>query len=56
MTKTELKEALKKYTMESKRIQLLSSASLFKETTAEQEARIKRLLKPENYLDFFFYY
>ena len=56
MTKTELKEALEKYTMESKRIQLLSSASLFKETTAEQEARVKRLLKPENYLDFFEYY
>lgn len=56
MTKTELKQALEKYNMESKRIQLLSSASLFKETTAEQEARVKRLLKPENYLDFFEYY
>lgn len=56
MTKTELKEALEKYRLESKRIQLLSGASLFKETTAEQEARIKRLLKPENYLEYFEYY
>jgi phage terminase large subunit-like protein len=56
MTKTEIKEALEKYRLESKRIQLLSSASLFKETTAEQEARIKHLLKPENYLEYFEYY
>ncbi|MDA6068650.1 hypothetical protein NJT12_03365 [Flavobacterium sp. AC] len=56
MTKTELKEALEKYNRESKRIQLLSAHSLFKETSAEQEARIKHLLKPENYLEFFEYY
>jgi hypothetical protein len=56
MTKTELKEAKEKYFRESKRIQLLSGASLIKETTEEQEKRIKRLLKPENYLEFFEYY
>ena len=56
MTKTELREALEKYTRESKRIRLLSGVSLFKETTAQQEARIKRLLKPENYLEYFEFY
>lgn len=56
MTKTELKEATERYFLESKRIQLLSYASLVKETTEEQEKRIAFLLKPENYLDFFEYY
>jgi phage terminase large subunit-like protein len=56
MTKTEFKEALEKYNRESKRIKLLSSVSLFRETTEEQEKRVKRLLKPENYLEFFEYY
>jgi predicted GIY-YIG superfamily endonuclease len=56
MTKTELKEAKEKYFQKSKMIQLLSYNSLFKETAEQQEQRIKRLLKPENYLEFFEYY
>lgn len=56
MTKTEFKEALEKYRRNSKMIQALSSASLIKETTEQQEKRIKHLLKPENYLEFFEYY
>ena len=56
MTKTELKEAKEKYFRQSKMIQLLSSASLIKETTEQQEKRIKWLLKPENYLEYFEYY
>ena len=56
MTKTELKEATERYYRQSKMIQLLSSASLIKETTEQQEKRIKHLLKPENYLEYFEYY
>lgn len=56
MTKTELKEAIEKYRRNSKMIQALSSASLVKETSEQQEKRIKFLLKPENYLEFFEYY
>lgn len=40
----------------SKMIKELTYASLVKETGAEQEARIKRLLKPENYGEFFDFY
>lgn len=56
MTKTELKEAKERYFMLSKMIQTLTYKSLVKETVEEQEARIKHLLKPENYGDFFDYY
>lgn len=56
MTKTDLKEAKERYYRNSKMIRGLTSGSLIKETTEEQEARIKLLLKPENYLDFFDYY
>lgn len=56
MTNTELKEAKEKYARLSKHIQSVTYNSLVKETTEEQEKRIKRLLKPENYLDFFEYY
>lgn len=56
MTKTDLKEAKERYFQNSKMIKALSFASLTKETTDEQEARIKRLLKPENYGEFFDYY
>ncbi|MDV6170224.1 hypothetical protein R1T16_17440 [Flavobacterium sp. DG1-102-2] len=56
MTKTDLKTAMDNYFLESKRIQALSYNSLVKETTEEQEARIKHLLKPENYLEYFDYY
>lgn len=56
MTKTEFQTAVDNYQRMSKNIQVLSYNSLVKETTEEQEKRIKRLLKPENYLEFFDYY
>lgn len=56
MTKTELKEAQERYERNSKLIKELTYASLIKETTAEQEARIKHLLKPQNYGEYFDYY
>lgn len=56
MTKTELKEAKERYAMTSKMIKEMTLNSLQKESTSEQETRIKRLLKPQNYGDFFDYY
>lgn len=56
MTKTELKEAKERYFELSKMIRTATADSLIKETTAEQEARIKHLLKPENYIEYFDYY
>lgn len=56
MTKSELKVVIENYQRQSKIIQALSYQSLFKETTAQQEKRVERLLKPENYLEFFEYY
>jgi hypothetical protein len=56
MTKTELKEAKERYFMLSKMIQEATSKSLENETTDQQQDRIKRLLKPENYIEFFDYY
>jgi len=56
MTKTELKEAKERYFELSKHIRKLSASNLIKETTAEQEKRIKHLLKPENYVEFFDFY
>jgi hypothetical protein len=56
MTKTELKIAKENYFLLSKKISSLSANSLIKETTEEQEARIKYLLKPKNYGKFFDYY
>lgn len=56
MTKTELKLAKEKYFRLSKHIQTLSAANLIKETTEEQERRIKHLLKPENYVEYFDFY
>ena len=56
MTKTELKEAKERYFELSKMIRLATYESLVKETVSEQEERIKRLLKPENYIEFFDYY
>ncbi len=53
MTKTELKEAKERYFMLSKMIQEATSKSLENETTDQQQDRIKRLLKPENYIEFF---
>lgn len=56
MTNAELKEAKEKYARLSKYIKVTTYQSLVKETAQDQEWRIKRLLKPENYLDFFDYY
>lgn len=57
MTKTEFQTAIDNYQRMSKNIRTLSYNSLVKESSEEQEKRIKRLLKPENYLEFFeFYY
>lgn len=56
MTKTELKLALEEYKRQSDYIRRLTYDSLIKETTAEQEARKKHLLKPENYVEYFDYY
>jgi len=56
MTKTELKEARERFERMSKLIKEATSANLIKESSAQQEARIKRLLKPENYGEFFDYY
>ncbi|MDM1070881.1 hypothetical protein HX001_00075 [Empedobacter brevis] len=56
MTKSELKEAREKYFQNSKRIKEITSNGLIQETSEQQEKRIKHLLKPENYLEFFDYY
>lgn len=56
MTKTELKEAREKYFLNSKRIKEITANGLIQETSEQQEKRIKHLLKPENYLEFFDYY
>lgn len=56
MTKTELKFAIEQYQRQSRLIQELTYQSLFNETAEQQEKRIKRLLKPENYIEFFDYY
>lgn len=58
MTKTELKIAHENFAARSKEIReaTYESLSLKKETSTEQEARIKFLLKPQNYNAFFDYY
>ncbi|GAA5096869.1 hypothetical protein GCM10023210_31210 [Chryseobacterium ginsengisoli] len=56
MTKTEFQTAIDNYQRMSSRIKTLSYESLVKETSEQQEARIKHLLKPENYLEFFEHY
>ncbi len=56
MTKQELKEAIDKYNRMSAFIKEATTVSLVKETTEDQEKRIKRLLKPENYGEFWDYY
>lgn len=56
MTKTELKDAKERYFMLSKMIKDATSKSLENETTDQQQDRIKRILKPENYIEFFDYY
>lgn len=56
MTKTELKKAYEAYITRGKEIRESSYKSIIKETSKEQEERIKMLLKPENYTKFFDYY
>ncbi|MFV0231809.1 hypothetical protein OBK30_01940 [Empedobacter falsenii] len=56
MTKAELKAAKEKYFQKSKLIREITSEKLIKETEEEQEKRIKHLLKPNNYGEFFDYY
>ncbi|ROI09786.1 hypothetical protein EGI11_03240 [Chryseobacterium sp. H3056] len=56
MTKTEVKTATERYFELSKYIQEMTAGKLIRETTEQQEARIKRLLKPENYIEFFDFY
>ncbi len=56
MTKTELKAAIEEFNRRCKFIKEATYEGLFKETAEEQEARIKMLLKPENYTKFFDYY
>ena len=56
MTKSELKKQWQIFNERCKFIKSATSESLIKETSEEQEARIKRLLKPENYVEYFDYY
>lgn len=56
MTKKEYRELLERYKQRSAEINKATVESLVKETAAEQEARIKYLLKPENYGLMFNYY
>ena len=56
MTKTELKEAKERFFALSKTIQTITADKLVKESTEQQEERIKYLLKPENYVEFFDWY
>lgn len=56
MTATEYKKALERFKMKSKMIKEMTLNSIIKETATEQEERIKHLLKPENYGEFFDYY
>lgn len=56
MNKTDLKIARERYQAQSKLIQTLTYENLVKESADEQKKRVARLLKPENYIDFFDYY
>lgn len=56
MTKTELKIALENFHARGKEIADATYKTIYKESSEQQEARIKRLLKPENYTKFFDYY
>jgi hypothetical protein len=56
MTKREIIDLNKRFIENSRFIYNATLDSLIKETTAEQEARVKSLLRPENYADFFNYY
>jgi hypothetical protein len=56
LTKQQNKELRKRYEEHSQFIYKATLESLVKETSQEQELRIKQLLKPENYGIFFDYY
>ena len=56
MTKRELKDLLERYKLRSLAISKSTIDTIQEETTAASEARIKFLLKPENYGAFFNYY
>lgn len=56
MTKKEYKELLERYKLRTAEINKATIESIVKETPAAQEARVKHLLKPENYAEFFNYY
>ena len=56
MTKTDLKRAWEAFHNRGKEISESTYLSIHKESSEEQEKRIKMLLKPENYVKFFDYY
>lgn len=56
MTKSEYKELLQRFKDQTRFINKATLDDLVEETPEEQEARIKHLLKPENYGEFFNYY
>jgi len=56
MTKKEYQELLNRYKIRSREINKATIESLIGETPEQQEARIKHLLKPDNYGQFFNYY
>ena len=56
MTKAELKKMQEAFEARSKMIKAATLNTLIKETEQQQEDRIKHLLKPENYNEFFDYY
>jgi hypothetical protein len=56
MTKKEYRDLLDRYKARSKEINQATIESIVKETSNDQEARIKYLLNPKNYNAFFNYY
>ena len=56
MTKKEIAELEKRFLERSQFIYKATLETLARETAEQQEARIKRLLKPENYAEFFNWY
>ena len=56
VSKYDLKKAIENYDLLSKKIAKLTAANLISETAEEQDKRIKHLLKPENYVEYFDYY
>ncbi|MCL2246183.1 MAG: hypothetical protein FWC10_03615 [Lentimicrobiaceae bacterium] len=56
MTKKEYKELLERYKLRSREINKATIETLIEESPEAQEARVKYLLKPENYGQLFSYY